>query len=146
MIDLSKYESTPLTEAYIVANTATYLLSEYRRDSGVTALASDHGVTELIDSLRQLIATRPRGVADAVRIYLCLIALTLKEPWADVREKLVEVDLSSVRWGPEIARITEARFTPSSVTHVSPSLAMPAKQGWITSTSSTCSVSIKSGD
>ncbi len=116
MIDWSKFNLEQASEIVSVANTAHFLYSRLRADPVVQSLAQAP-VEALVSAIRGFATEPKRSFIDLVRAYAAIAALTIAVP-GSTKQRLLAVDLKSLRWASAIAEIADARHVNTLVTQL----------------------------
>src|SRR5277367_6870574 len=111
----SLVETPSAKEVVLFANSPSFLLERLCRDTSTQNVAHEFSTQEIVDFLKQSCEKPPKEATDLVRIYVFLVALSLKDDLRDLKAKLVSIDMHRIEWADRIREMILSEQTPTGV-------------------------------
>lgn len=113
LVPLSDRAVKRLSGAYVVANSAAFLLTEFRQDEAVRRMSDAHTEDELVQFILSADTADERTLADVINAYSATVALTFKSS-ADIEAALEDVTICNLVWVGGILVEWFMTYSPSS--------------------------------
>jgi len=117
-LDAKFIETSAAKEAVLYANTAAYLYERLKKDASVSYVAHELSTEDILTLIQEQSGKTPESPLELVRLYVLLVALSIKDDLNAYRSKFEALDLKHVEWAEQLRQMILNEKVPTTFSKI----------------------------